>query len=49
MNSFEEFKNENQEMKKEKKFIFNNEKEIKNNCEIEVKKIPFSYFYKFNN
>ena len=48
INSYEQFYKENDFLKYEKEY--ENEKEIKDNCEIRINNeiIPFSYFYKFN-
>ena len=48
INSYEQFYKENYFLKYEKEY--ENEKEIKDNCEIRINNeiIPFSYFYKFN-
>ena len=50
INSFEQTKREFKWGDNENDNEFKNEKEIKENCEIEIdnKIIPFSYFYKFN-
>ena len=54
INSFEQIKKEKkkdyyEEIKKKDYYKYENEKEIKDNCQIEInyKKIEFSYFYKF--
>ena len=49
INSFEEVKRINKCEEKEDDYKYENEKEIKENCIIEInaKIIPFSYFYKF--
>ena len=48
INSYEQFYKENYFLKYEKEY--ENEKEIKDNCEIRINNeiIPFSYFHKFN-
>ena len=51
INSFEQWnRDKNSEIDKEKFKNYLNEDELKNNCEIIIndKKIPFSYFHKFN-
>ena len=50
INSFEQCKRENKLEDKEDDFKYENEKEIKDNCEIKINNIiiPFNYFYKFN-
>ena len=50
INSFEEYKRENEWKDKKDDYKNENEKEIKQNCEIKIngKIIKFSYFYKFN-
>ena len=50
INSFEEFKEDVSDIKKENRIMLNNEKNIGQFCEIEIdnKVIPFSYFHKFD-
>jgi len=49
INSYEEYKRENKIDDSENDHKYKNEKEIKENCNIEIENeiIPFSYFYKF--
>ena len=49
INSFEEVKRNNKLEDSKNDYKYENEKEIKDNCKIEInnKIIPFSYFYKF--
>ena len=49
LNSFEEVKRNEEWKDKEDDYKYENEKELKDNCKIEInnKIIPFSYFYKF--
>ena len=50
INTFEEAKRKNKWRDKEDDYKYENEKEIKDNCEIKINNniIPFNYFYKFN-
>ena len=49
INSFEEFKRNNGWKDKEDDYKYENEKEIKENCEIKINNniIPFNYYYEF--
>ena len=49
LNSFENFQRETKKKAKEDDFEFENEKEIKEKCEIKINEIviPFNYYYKF--
>ena len=49
INSFEEMKRKNKWKENKKDYKYENEKEIKENCKIEINNeiIPFNYFYKF--
>ena len=49
LNSFEEYKRINEYDDEEDDYKYENEKEIKENCNIEInnENIPFNYFYKF--
>ena len=50
INSFEQFKRENNRKNEEDDYKYENEKEIKEKCKIKIDNIivPFNYFYKFN-
>ena len=50
INTFEQFKREEELEDDENDYIYENEKEIKKYCKIKIneKFIPFNYFYKFN-
>ena len=50
INSFEEFKNENNILDAKDDYLFENEKQIKENIKIKInqKYIDFTYYYKFN-
>ena len=51
INSFEQYKRETNRKNSNNDYIYENEKEIKENCKIKINDeiIPFSYFYKFKN
>jgi len=51
INSFEQYKRESKRGNSVDDYIYENEQQIKENCEIKInnKNLPFSYFYKFKN